>query len=142
MKTYTPETELPPSTQLRTALFGNFPKMGSWILLLFGLFSYAPSNVSAQISICCPAIASSPFGGDITDTLKAGDSVPYVSGQIHNYYSYAVSVPYSWTIDGTTVASGSSTVYAGNTATVAMPPSPARTMTQGSHSISFISECV
>ena len=92
-------------------------------------------NASAQIYICCPKIVDGPFGSDITGSLKAGDTVTWVSGQIRNAYSYAVTVSYSWTIDGTTVASGSQTCNPGYITTVYGNCS--RSMTAGNHTISF-----
>jgi len=97
------------------------------------------SAAYGQVSIGNPQLRDSPFGSDVTDGLTAPYQVTYVAGEIRNQYSYAVSVPYSISIDGTTVYSGSKTVNGGTLTTVITSASPAPVLAAGGHTISMTS---
>lgn len=116
----------------------DFKSWCPFLLFLLGCFSYA-QKADAQISIGSPGITdgASFSATDITDSLTAGYSVAWVTGNIRNQYSSAYSVSCSFTIDGTTaVASEATTVYAGSIATVYKSVSPARVLAAGTHTIS------
>lgn len=94
-----------------------------------------PFTVEAQVYLSNPALRDTPFGPDVTDSRSAGYVVTYVSVDVQNLNSYAVSVPWSVDIDGTIVASATQTVNASSIATFIKGASPAPTLTAGNHTI-------
>lgn len=110
------------------------------IQILCGLCLLMPvMQTYAQVTIGNPAVCNGVWGADNTDSLAAGYSVAWISGEIRNQNSYAVSVSYTFKIDGTTVASGTQTCNGGTLNTVYKQVSPARVLTAGAHTISILS---
>ena len=109
-----------------------------WVFCAIGVL-LPITAAQAQVSIGNPGLRDSPFGSDVTDGRTAPYQVTYVAGEIRNQYSYAVSVPYSISIDGTTVYSGSKTVNGGTLTTVINSASPAPLLAAGVHTISMTS---
>jgi len=93
----------------------------------------------AQVSLSNPALRDTPFGSDVTDSRTAGYQVTYVSVDVLNQFGYAVSVGWSVSIDGVTVASATQTVNASSQATFIKGASPAPVLTEGAHTITGIS---
>jgi len=93
----------------------------------------------AQVSLSNPALRDTAFGPDVTDSRTAGYQVTYVSVDVLNQFGYAVSVGWSVSIDGTTVASATQTVNASSQATFIKGASPAPVLTAGAHTITGIS---
>jgi len=94
------------------------------------------------VTIGNPALCDSPFGPDVTDSRTAGYQVAYVSVDILNTNTYAVSVTWSVAIDGTTVASDTQIVNASTSTTSIRAAPPAPVLTAGSHIITAISGSV
>ena len=109
---------------------------------LLGMLLLSFINAAAsygQVTISNPALRDSGFGPDVTDSRTAGYQVAYVSVDVRNQFSYAVSVTWSVTIDGTTVATATQTANANTFNTFIKAASPAPILTAGAHTITAIS---
>ena len=115
-------------------------KLCMW-LFCAGCLLASAMETNAQLIFSNPAVCSGKGGGDITDSLKAGDKVEWVSGNIHNAYSNDVSVSYYFEIIGINMAayaSGTATVRGGSTTTVySRRISPPRVLMARAYSITF-----
>ena len=116
-------------------MMGKYAKRaGAWLVFLL-----CAAGAYGQVTISNPCLRDSPFGGDVTDSRTAGYKVAYVSVDVRNQYSYAVSVTWSVTIDGTTVATATQTANANTFNTFSKAASPAPILTAGAHTITAIS---
>ena len=107
---------------------------GAWLLFLS-----CAAGAQGQVTLSHPGLRDSPFGSDVTDSRTAGYQVAYVSVDVRNQYSYAVSVTWSVTIDGTTVATATQTANANTFNTFIKAASPAPILAAGAHTITAIS---
>ena len=104
--------------------------VGWWLLSLMCV-----AGSQGQVSIGNPAILDDGFGEDITDSIPDGYQVAWVSVDVFNQFSYAVSVTWSVAIDGTTVATATQTANGNTINTFIKPVSPGLILTAGEHTI-------
>ena len=121
-----PQPLLKPASLARRAL--------AWLLLCPTLVIWP-----AQAQVYLTGVSLLKDGNDITDKLQAGASISSLSWSALNLGRYDFSFPYSITLDGSVLLSGTDTVWGGCEGTFYEYLTPARVLQAGSHTLSVVS---
>lgn len=130
-----------PTAQKRNAQDGWCRQVAKCFALALPILCLHMNTLQAQGQVTLTGVAfrNGLWGSDITDLLTTTSVVSWVTGTFRNYYSYDVEVSYSITLDGTTIASGSTTVWGGYSSTTYEELDPPQSFTAGPHFLSLIS---